>query len=277
MTWRDYDLRKINTISFFIIPWQHRKLIVRLSKREITARYRGSLLGLVWIFINPLLMLLIYTLFLGTFLKARWVNASLDSLSLSLVLFVGLNCYNFFADALNKAPGLLYGNINYIKKVIFPLEILPWVVISASLFQTTIAFLILAVFHWLTLGALPITSFCIIPLMLPFIMLTLGGIYFISSLSVYIKDTGHVLTFIMSALLFLSPIFYRIDSISPNLHYFLQLNPLTFIIEEARRCLLDGKMIHWGSYIKFSFVGTGVSLLGYKWFQITKIGFADVL
>ena len=157
------------------------------------------------------------------------------------------------------------------------MEILPWIAISTSLFHAAIAFSIWAIFHLLIIGPIPITGFCLFLLFIPFTMLLLGCIYFISSLCVYVKDAGNALTFIITALMFLSPIFYSIHSMPVAAQHYLLLNPLTFFIEEARGCLLDGRMINWSGYLKFSLIGLGLALMGYRWFQKTRIGFADVL
>lgn len=264
-------------IGFFKTPWQHRELIARLSRRDIVAKYRGSFLGLAWVIIEPLMLLMVYTLFLGTFIKARWATDGVNNLTLSLVLFVGLNCYNFFSDALSKAPNLIHGNSNYVKKIIFPVDVLPWVLILSSLIQTMITFFILIIWYGFTMGFVPITSLCLLPLLLAMTLFMLGGIYYISSLSVYIRDTGYALKFFITAMLFLSPVFYRMDAMSPTLQSYLYLNPLAFMIEQARVCLMEGKMINCWNYLIFLLIGLGFALLGYAWFQKTKVGFADVL
>lgn len=264
-------------LQFIAIPWVNRKLIAQLSKREISAKYRGSALGLFWIIIAPVLLLAIYTLFLGTFLQAKWGNNGMDSLSLCFFLFVGLNFYNFFAEILNRSPELIRGNSNFVKKIIFPLEILPWVIITTSFFSMGIAFLILIIFHFIVVGVIPITSLYLILIMISVSFYALAAVFFLSSLSVYVKDVSHALTFMITALMFLSPIFYSVDSMSVTVQKFLHLNPLTYAIEQARQSFLNGQILFIKEYFKFTFIGMVLAWLGFEWFQKIKVGFADVL
>lgn len=168
-------------------------------------------------------------------------------------------------------------NVNYIKKIIFPIEILPWAALGSSIFYALIAFSIWAVFHMAFFGFIPLAGFCLFLLFIPMALLILGCMYFISALNVYLKDITPILTFVLTSLMFLSPVFYSVKSMSPSIQWYLQLNPLTFVIEQARACLLDGMLLDWSGYCTFFIGSLIVAVMGYKWFQKTREGFADVL
>ena len=120
--------------------WRNRSLIVAMVKREVVGRYRGSIMGLAWSFFSPLLMLMIYTFVFSVVFKARWgVGGEESKTDFAIILFVGMIVHGLFAECVNRAPALILSNVNYVKKVIFPLEILPWVAFGSALFHTAIS------------------------------------------------------------------------------------------------------------------------------------------
>jgi len=189
--------------------WLHRQLLAEMVKREVIGRYRGSMIGLFWSFLHPLLLLAVYTFVFGFVLPARWPVAE-NSMDFALNLFAGLIAFGLFSESMNRAPGLILENVNYVKKVVFPLELLSPCTIIASLFHSMISFGMLLLFfifihgfpHWTVLW-LPV-------IWLPFLLFTLGFCWFLASLGVFLRDIGQVVGVATTALLFLSPIFYPV-------------------------------------------------------------------
>lgn len=270
--------------SFSISPnamfggaWRHRQLIWQMTRREVAGRYKGSILGLLWSFFNPVLMLAVYTFVFSVVFKARWNTGSDSKTEFAIVLFAGLAVYNLFAECINRAPNLVLGNPNYVKKVIFPLDILPWVALGASLFHTVISLGVLLMFYALVNHSLHWTVICLPLVMLPLMLLTLGVSWLLSSLGVYVRDVGQTVTLLTTVLMFLSPIFYPITSLPPAYRPWLQLNPLTPIIEQSRNVIVWGKLPELSVLGPYFLVALGIAWLGFAWFQKTRRGFADVM
>lgn len=257
--------------------WRNRNLVIALTKREVVGRYRGSLLGILWSFFNPVFMLAVYTFIFSVVFKARWNGGGDSKTEFALILFAGMIVFNLFSECVNRAPGLILANANYVKKVVFPLEILPLVALGAATFHMLISLLVWLVFYVLFIGMPPPTLWLVPPLLLPLGLLTLGFSWFLASLGVYLRDVGQIVGVITTALLFLSPIFYPITALPEEYHLLLQINPLTPIIEQTRQALVWGSLpdiTSWGAFLIASFV---VTWLGFSWFQKTRKGFADVI
>ncbi|RMD86675.1 MAG: ABC transporter permease [Candidatus Dadabacteria bacterium] len=240
-------------------------------------RYRGSLLGTVWSIINPLLMLAVYTFVFSVIFKARW-NIEVESrIDFALILFCGLIPFNIFAETLSRAPTIVVGNPNYIKKVIFPLELLPLTALGTALINGIISALILVAAKWAVSGAIHLTIFYLPIVVFPLLLLTAGLAWFIASLGVYIRDINQIMPVIITALLFLSPIFYPVSVIPPKLKPLYLLNPIGYVVEDSRRVLLWGEHPDWVWLLAGSVTGAVAALGGYMWFQKTRRGFADVI
>ena len=261
--------------------WRHRGLIRQFTRREVEGRYRGSFLGLFWSFVNPLVMLLIYTFVFGLIFKSRWPQSRTNSLGeFAVVLFCGLIAFNTFSECVNRSTGLIVTVPNYVKKVVFPLEILPVSVLGSALFHALISLSILMVanvlishtIHW-TLVLLPLVA-------LPLIFLSLGLAWFLSSLGVFVRDVTYTVTLIVQMMFFMTPIVYSVDTLKgvpSTLQMVMRLNPLASIVENFRRVVLWGMLPSWiGLALWLLFTGA-VMLLGYAWFMKTKKGFADVI
>lgn len=257
---------------------RHRYLIWQLSKREIVGRYRGTSLGLAWSLINPLLMLAVYTFVFAIVFQARWGTTGSDSKSeFAIVLFAGLIVHNLFAECINRAPSLLVQNINYVKKVVFPLEVLPLVSACAALFHAAVSLVVLLAALLILRHSIPWTAILFPLLIAPLMVATIGICWVLTSIGVYIRDIVHVTTLLTTVLLFMSPVFYPISALPPGLQPWLYLNPLTFFLEAGRGLLIFGKLPNltlWGGYTILSLV---IAWLGLWWFQRTRKGFADVL
>lgn len=248
-----------------------------LVKREVAGRYRGSILGILWSFFNPVLMLAVYTFVFSVVFKARWVGGSDSKTEFALVLFSGLMVFNFFSECVNRAPGLIIGNVNYVKKVIFPLEILPIVAFGSAAFHFLIS-LIVWIFYYVIIFGMPKLQILLLPfVMLPLVMITLGFSWLLSSFGVYLRDVSQIIGFLMTALMFLSPIFYPVASLPDVFQFYMNLNPLTFIVEQTRDVMIWGYGVRWSDWLIQTMLSVIVAWLGFAWFQKTRKGFADVL
>lgn len=264
-------------LEMFSSLWRNRELIKASANREVLGRYRGSVMGILWSFFNPLFMLAVYTFVFSVVFKARWNAGSDSKTEFALVLFAGLIVYNLFADCIIRAPGLILSNVNYVKKVVFPLEILPWVALCSALFHGAISLLV-----WLIAFAvfleMPHATVLYLPLiMLPLLFFIMGLSWALASLGVYLRDVSQFIGILTTVLMFLSPIFYPATALPEAYRPFLYLNPLTPVIEQVRDVLYWGKApdfsmlgIYWGA-------GAFIAWLGFAWFQKTRKGFADVI
>ena len=257
---------------------RNRQLIAQMTKREVVGRYRGSFMGMAWSFFNPVFMLAVYTFVFSMAFKARWGTSGDESKTqFALVLFVGLVVHNLLAEVLNRAPSLIVSNANFVKKVVFPLEILPVVNASAALFHGAISLAVLIVSFFLFNGFLHATAIFIPLVLLPLVILAIGMGWILSSFGVFLRDVGQTIGIVTMAMLFLAPVFYPVTSLPSSIQPWLFLNPTTFIIEQARDVLIWGKFPNWTGLFIYSIVAVAVSWLGYFWFQKTRKGFADVL
>lgn len=256
----------------------HRQLIIEMIKREVVGRYKGSLFGLAWSFLNPILMLAIYTFVFSIVFKARWGDSGSDSQAqFALLVFVGMIIQGFFSEALNRAPGLILGNVNYVKKVIFPLEILPIVSLGAALFHSLVSLFVLIVGFVVINSHLNWTIIFIPFIFAPLVIFTLGITWILASLGAYMRDIGQTIGIFTTVLMFMSPVFYPVTALPPKYQKIIMLNPLTFIIEQSRLVLIDGLTPAWLGLGIYTLVAIFVMWLGYAWFQKTRKGFADVL
>lgn len=266
-----------NPVKITTNLWRHRELIKQFTKREVIGRYRGSYLGILWSFINPLLMLVVYTFVFSVVFKARWSVESSSKTEFALILFCGITAFNMFAEIVTRAPGLILSNANYVKKVVFPLEILPVVVLGSALIHAGISLSILTIglvvlqgaFYW-TITFLPLV-------LLPLMLLSLGLGWFFASLGVFLRDVGHIIGVAVQVLMFLSPIFYPVSAIPVEVQFFYHINPLTYVVEDMRRIMIWGQLPNWGWLILGTILSGLVAILGHAWFQKTRGGFADVL
>ncbi len=268
----------ISISSLVVSLWRNRQLILQMIKREVMGRYKGSVMGLLWSFLNPVFMLVVYTFVFSVVFKARWgVGEDETKSQFAIVLFVGMIVHGLFAEVLNRAPGLIVGNVNYVKKVVFPLDILPVISMGAALFHSLISLLVLLVAFIVFNGYLHWTAIFIPLVLLPLIILTLGLAWILASLGVFLRDVGQTIGIVMTIMLFCSPVFYPITTLPEAYRPWLMANPLTFIIEQARAVLIFGQTPDWAGFLTYLLVAVFLAWIGYAWFQKTRKGFADVL
>ncbi len=264
-------------IEMFASLWRNRELVKASAKREVLGRYRGSFLGLLWSFFNPLFMLAVFTFVFSVIFQARWGGGGGSKTEFALVLFAGLLVFNLFAECINRAPGLILSNTNYVKKVVFPLEILPFVGLLSALFHTLISLGVWLIAYTLFLGIPHLTVFYLPLVLLPFCLFLMGLSWALASLGVFLRDVSQFIGLLTTTLMFLSPIFYPATAFPEDYRYILYLNPLTTVVEQTRDVLFWGKTpdflmlaIYWG-------VTLGIAWLCFAWFQKTRKGFANVL
>lgn len=264
-------------LHLFRTLYANRRLVLALSAREIAARYRGSLLGLAWALVQPVFMLAIYTFVFSEVFKARWPGGTGSRTEFALVLFSGLLVFNLFSEVFNRAPQLIVGNANYVKKVVFPLEILPWVSVLTAMFSLAVNLIVWFVFYMITYG-LPSPTALLLPfVVLPMILFMTGVAWTLSALGVFLRDTAQITAIITTALMFLTPIFYPIDAIPPAFRPILNINPLAPIVAQMRDVLIWGKGLDPVLYPICLATSLVVFVVGFAFFQRTRKGFADVL
>jgi lipopolysaccharide transport system permease protein len=257
--------------------WRNRALINASAKREVIGRYRGSVLGILWSFFNPLFMLAVYTFVFSEIFKARWNAASESKMEFALVLFSGLIIFNLFSDCINRAPSLILSNVNYVKKVVFPLEILPAVTLLSALFHGLLSLGVWLLAYLIFFG-LPHATILYLPLIvLPFMFFIMGLSWALASLGVFLRDVSQFIGVITTMLMFLSPIFYPATALPETYRHLLYLNPLTSVIEQTRDVLFWGKAPDVTLIVLYWIATTIIAWLGFAWFQKTRKGFADVL
>ncbi|WP_255520504.1 ABC transporter permease [Methylophilus sp. QUAN] len=249
-----------------------------MTKREVLGRYRGSVVGLGWSFFNPLLMLSVYTFFFSYVFKSRWGDVPTGGhTDFAIVLFVGLIIHGVFAECINRAPALINSNVSYVKKVVFPLEIFPWIAMGSALFHAGISIFVLVILQLIIVGNLQWTIIFFPLVTFPFVIVTLGFAWFLAATGVYVRDIGQTTGLVTSVMLFVSPVFYPIATLPHKMQLFVMLNPLTLIIEESRKVLLFGEVPNWTALGVYSLVSMVIAWIGFWWFQKTRKGFADVL
>ena len=257
---------------------RQRHLLWRLSEREVIGRYRGSLLGWGWSFLNPLLMLAVYGFVFSQVFQSRWEQGSgQGTLSFAINLFAGLMVFNLVAECANKAPTLILENSNYVTKVVFPLEILAGVTVAAATFHAFTSVSILALFQLIGNGSVPLTTLWLPLVWVPLILGCLGLTWLLSALGVFLRDINQVVNVMVSMLMFLSAVFYPVSALPPGWQPLLSLNPVVPIIEETRRICVTGLPPH-ALYLLLGIpIGLLICELGFRGFEKSRRGFADVL
>lgn len=254
------------------------ELLLSLTGRDIQKKYKDSMLGAIWGILVPLIMLAIYTVIFSTIFNAKWKGMEVNSrFDYAVLLFIGLIVYNFFAESLARAPTAVLGNPNLVKKVVFPLEVLPPVVVLSSLYNAGVACIALLLFmafssfgfHWQII-ALPI-------LLLPLLALVLGVSYLFASLGVFFRDVDQFAGLLARVLQYLTPVLYPSIIFPDAIGQWMRLSPLAIYVEQIRALIVVGTLPDWGYYAWAVAWSAGIFLFGYWWFQRTRRAFADVV
>jgi lipopolysaccharide transport system permease protein len=263
---------------FPLALWKHRELWWRLTEREVLGRYRGSALGIGWSFITPLAMLAVYTFVFSQVFKARWGGLEqAGPLGFAVNLFAGLIVFNLFSECVSRAPGLVVANPNYVKKVVFPLEVLGSVAVGSAGFHALTSLMILLVFELISFNQLPLTLLWLPLVWMPLILGTLACTWLLCAAGVFLRDISQLIGVGLNMLMFLSPIFFPLSALPAKWQPILNLNPLALVIEQTRRVSVQGLNPDWPYLalgISIAFVACEISFRG---FQRSKGAFADVL
>jgi len=257
--------------------WRNRGLLYTLIRRDVIGRYRGSLLGVLWSFLNPLLMLAVYTVVFGLVFGSRWPAYGSSRVDFALVLFAGLLVFNIFSESVNRASGLILGHANFVKKIVFPIEILPMMVLGTALFHGAVSLAVWLVVFLVFRGVPPASALLLPLVLLPLLLFTMGVTWLLAALGVYLRDVGQLVGIATTALLFLSPVFYPAVAMPGEFRWLLIVNPLTPAVEATRGLLLAGALPDWSTLAGDLALGAAFAWLGFAWFQKTRRGFADVL
>jgi lipopolysaccharide transport system permease protein len=264
--------------AMFYGLWTHRQLLWQLTKRDVEGRYRGSFAGLLWSFFNPLIMLALYTLVFGVIMTGGKGDLSATGVTkFAIELFAGLIVFNFFSECVIRAPSLVLSNVNYVKKVVFPLEALSWTAVAAALFHACIGLLALSILYALVHFRLHWTLVFFPAVLIPVALFAAGFTFFLSALGVYVRDVSQAVAILNMLIMFLSPIFYPITGIPQALRPFFYLNPISFAVEQLRAVALRGEFPQWAGLGLYAAVSVVAAWAGYWWFQKTRKGFADVI
>ncbi len=278
--YRDLDGSVAGRLAMFRF-WRplvdHWTLIKTLAWRQINARYRGSLLGLAWVLVTPLIMLAVYTYVFSIIFAKRW-DVYLDGQgNFALFLFAGLCCHQMMAECLTRSPSLMHENKTYAKKIIFPLDALPWVLVLTSAFTLGVNLIILLCMYVAMIG-LPPASLLLLPaVVLPLVLMSAGIAWLCAALGVYLRDLRHVTSILATLLLFLTPIFYPLQAVPEAYRMFVRLNPLAEIVEALRSLAFAGELFAPGPYALVLGSSALIAALGYALFNRVSDGFADVL
>ena len=257
--------------------WRNRTLIRSLVYREVVGRYQGSILGIAWSLVTPILMLLVYTFIFSVVFQARWNTDGDSRTEFALILFAGLMVFNLFAECVTRAPSLVLDNVNYVKKVVFPLEILPWIIMGSALFHFVVSLGVWLFAYGALIGMPHWTAFFGILIVAPFTLFVMGISWALASLGVYLRDIRQVVGIAVQALIFLTPIFYPASILPENIQFLIYINPLTPVVELMRDVVCWGRLPSLEIWVAGSVASVIVAMLGFAWFQKTRKGFADVI
>lgn len=255
----------------------NRSLFWLLLKRDLHANVRASVLGIAWIIITPLVLVAVYTFVFGIVLKSAWFARTGSPLEVPLIYFTGLMVFSFFMEVITRAPEFIRVNRTYVTKIVFPVEMLDWVLVGTALFKLAASFALLCLFLLLALGQLPAGLLGVPLVLLPLIILTTGLAWYLSAVGTFVRDLNQFLLAIGPVLMFVSPIFYSLDQIPDQFRAFFWVNPLTFVLETLRGLLFFGQGINWQAYGLYWLAALAVFASGFAFFRKARTGFADVI
>ncbi len=275
MNQRHYSKNPLAALSSI---WNNRMLLKQFVRRDVMSRYRGSFLGILWTLLVPLLMLGVYTVVFTVVFKARFseVGTGADG-EFAVILFAGIIIHSMLAECLINAPNIIINNVNLVKKVIFPLEILAPVVVLTMLVQTLISFVVLLLGCLIVYGSIPWTVFYIPLILLPYIVFIQGVVWFVSSLGVFVRDVSHIVGVLATVLLFLSTVFFPASRLPESFQWMVYANPISTIVDQVRMVLIQGSAPDFVSMAVYSIFSVAVFTFGHIWFAKTRHAFADAL
>jgi lipopolysaccharide transport system permease protein len=264
-------------IDIFRPLTRHSHLLGQLSKRGIQSRYRGSVLGMFWSLLTPLLMLLVYSFVFSVVFKAKWNHPGAEDANFGVILFSGMIIHALFSEPMVLSSVSITGNTQYVKKVVFPLEVMTWSTTIVAAFQALISFFIL-IFFMLVTGMTIHPTLLLFPIVVaPLLLLSVGIGWLLSSLTVYIRDIAQLVGIVSTVALFISPVFYPVDRLPLPWQSIIYLNPISYIVDQMRRISIYGELPDWTGLGVYTLVSLLVAWMGLAIFQRLRTGFADVL
>jgi lipopolysaccharide transport system permease protein len=265
-------------MSFWQTIFGKRYLIVKYLQRQVSRRYRGSVLGIFWSLVTPLAMLSVYLFVFGFIFKSRFnITENETATDFGLALFCGLNLYNLCSEVISRSPTLILGHPNLVKKIVFPLETLPVVQTLDSLLHCVIGFIPLLVAFIIFRGTIP-WSFIFLPLFLiPLTLFSVGCSLILSALGVFIRDIDALMEPLLTILMFGSAVFYPIGRIPLPFRQVIELNPLALVIENARLSMIWGAPPNLVLLLALSLLALLFVMVASTFFEKAKPAFADVL
>ncbi|ALU87683.1 ABC transporter related (permease component) protein [Herbaspirillum rubrisubalbicans M1] len=259
-----------------LLVWKHRNLLVELTKREFSAKYMGSAGGVVWAFLQPIFLLAVYTTAFGVILKTRWGGGG-GATDYAMMLFAGLILFNAFSEVMIKSPSLITANPNFVKKIVFPLELLPVVTVLSALMQACISVVIWLVGYAIFFG-FPSPTVVLFPVvLLIFAPMLLGIGWLFSAVGVVFRDVGQVSGMLAHVMLFLTPIFYSVDTAPAFVRKALMINPLTFVVDEFRNVLFVGHGLSYFPCLAYFACACLFAWFALQCFKLLRSSFADLV
>ncbi len=271
-------IKRIRGFLFFQPLISHRQLVLSLSVREIETRNANTYLGWLWGFLGPLIQIAMYTFVFAFVFNVRWsTDAQASTTTSALKIFLGMTIFNLFAECIGQSPMLVLSRVAFVKKVVFPLEILSYVTLFTALRNFAINLILFILCYAIFIGTPHVTSLFMLLLLVPLVLTALGIMWFVASLTIFLRDMRNVVPIAITILMFMSPIFYPASMLENRYGWLLEFNFIGWIVEECRKVAFDGAMpnfVHLTLLIVFT---SAIASLGYFWFMKTKKGFADVL
>ncbi len=260
--------------------YRHRYLILQLTRRELASRYRGSYLGAFWTVLTPLVMLGVYTFIFSVVFQARWGQGPAevsDKFGYALNLYMGMLTFNIFGETANASASVIVHNANYVKRALFPLEVLPVSTLLGVLVNAFMGLCVLVAGVLIARHGLFWTAIMLPVVWAEVALFSLGFGYFLASLGVFVRDVGSAVGLVTTMLFFLSPIFYPVEAVPEQFRVMISVNPLALYIEQARQVMLQGAVPSLASLACGFALAGAAFLLGFAWFSRTRKYFSDVI
>jgi lipopolysaccharide transport system permease protein len=251
-------------------------LIVQLARRELAARYKGSAGGILWAVLTPLVMIAIFTFVFAKIFGARF-GARGSAWEFALYLFCGLLPWTAFSESVQTSTQTIVSHANLVKRVVFPLELLPVSHVIASFMSQMFGTVALLIAVLIIQGRLHLSILWLPVVAVPQIVATLGAAWLVASLGVYIRDMVQAMSLILMAWLYLTPIIYPESVVPERYGWLLNLNPFTPLVRSYRQIMLEGRAPDWQGLAYFTAFALASFIFGYWWFARTRRGFADVI
>lgn len=270
--------RLLNPARVWLDLWRHRDLIRQFTVREVTQKYRGTQLGLLWAILQPLMTLAVFTFIFNAVFDVSWPEGDSSRAAYVVTVFTGMMAFALFSETVSNSPTIVLNRPNLVTRAVFPIEVLVCAAVGAALFVAAVSTGLIIVASGLLLGEVHWTAVLIPLVLLPVVMLSLGLAWFLASLGVFLRDIRPIVTVLVSQVLyFMTPIFYPLQRVPEPFRTYLHWNPMTQVVQDARRVLIWGQLPDWRGWAMVLVLSVIVMQLGYAWFMKSRRGFADVL